>query len=67
MSLLPRPPSHSRARWLARAAPMSQDDVTRVAEQTIWDQEVAFAGMGPNLKYIFDINGLRRGTWWNRM
>ena len=41
--------------------------VTRVAEQTIWDQEVAFAGMGPNLKYIFDINGLRRGTWWNRM
>ena len=41
--------------------------MTRVAEQTIWDQEVAFAGMGPNLKYIFDINGLRRGTWWNRM
>ena len=29
-------------------------------------KEVAFAGVGKNLKYVMDMNGLRRGTYWNR-
>jgi processing peptidase subunit beta len=51
----------------ARIDAIEAADVTRVTEKVIWDQEVAFAGMGPNLKYVFDINGLRRGTFWNRL
>jgi len=57
----------SLAETFARIDAIEADDVTRVAEKVIWDQEVAFAGMGPNLKYVFDINGLRRGTFWNRL
>lgn len=41
-------------------------DVKRVAEKVIWDQEVAFAAIGPGLKYVPDILALRRGTFWNR-
>jgi len=55
------------AETCARIDGIEAGDVTRVAEKVIWDQEVAFAGMGPNLKYVFDINGLRRGTFWNRL
>jgi len=57
----------SLAETFARIDDIQAEDVTRVAEKVIWDQEVAFAGMGPNLKYVFDINGLRRGTFWNRL
>ena len=57
----------SLAETFARIDAIEADDVTRVAEQVIWDQELAFAGMGPNLKYVFDVNGLRRGTYWNRL
>jgi len=57
----------SLAETFARIDAIEPEDVTRVAEKVIWDQEVAFAGMGPNLKYVFDINGLRRGTFWNRL
>lgn len=55
------------AETFARIDVIEADDVTRVAEKVIWDQEVAFAAMGPNLRYAFDINGLRRGTYWNRL
>ena len=55
------------AETFARIDAIDAADVTRVAEKVIWDQEIAFAGMGPNLKYVFDINGLRRGTFWNRL
>ena len=55
------------AETFARIDAIEAADVTRVLEKVIWDQEVAFAGMGPNLKYVFDINGLRRGTFWNRL
>jgi processing peptidase subunit beta len=41
-------------------------DVSRVAENIIWDQEVSFAAVGSKLKYIGDINSLRSGTFWNR-
>ena len=41
-------------------------DLRRVAENIIWDQEVSFAAVGSNLKYIGDINTLRQGTFWNR-
>ena len=57
----------SLAETFARIDAIEADDVTRVADKVIWDQEIAFAGMGPNLKYIYDINGLRRGTFWNRL
>ena len=57
----------SLAETFARIDAIEADDVQRVAEKVIWDQEVAFAGMGPNLKYVYDINGLRRGTFWNRL
>ena len=57
----------SLAETFARIDGIEAADVTRVAEKVIWDQEVAFAGMGPNLKYVFDVNGLRRGTFWNRL
>jgi processing peptidase subunit beta len=57
----------SLAETFARIDALDADDVTAVAEKVIWDQEVAFAGMGPNLKYVYDINGLRRGTFWNRL
>jgi len=57
----------SLAETFARIDAVETDDVTRVAEKVIWDQEIAFAGMGPNLKYVFDVNGLRRGTFWNRL
>jgi processing peptidase subunit beta len=57
----------SLAETFARIDAIEAADVTRVAEKVIWDQEIAFTGMGPNLKYVFDINGLRRGTYWNRL
>jgi len=57
----------SLAETFARIDAIEAEDVQRVTEKVIWDQEVAFAGMGPNLKYVFDINGLRRGTFWNRL
>jgi hypothetical protein len=119
----------SLAETFARIDAIEPEDVTRVAEKVIWDQEVALAAMGPNLKvgaaralarapaprppphsaiacafrsigeslvaahatsrlrfgrvptaarplavvcprcrqYILDINGLRRGTFWNRL
>ena len=57
----------SLAESFARIDAIEASDVQRVLEKVIWDQEVAFAGMGPNLKYVFDINGLRRGTFWNRL
>jgi len=57
----------SLAETFARIDAIEPADVTRVAEKVIWDQEIAFAAMGPNLKYIYDINGLRRGTFWNRL
>lgn len=57
----------SLAETFARVDAIEAADVQRVTEKVIWDQEVAFAGMGPNLKYVFDINGLRRGTFWNRL
>ena len=55
------------AETFARIDMIEPADVTRVAEKVIWDQEVSFAAMGPNLKYAFDINGLRRGTFWHRL
>jgi len=57
----------SLAETFARIDEIEPADVQRVTEKVIWDQEIAFAGMGPNLKYVFDINGLRRGTFWNRL
>jgi len=57
----------SLAETFARIDAIEAADVQRVAEKVIWDQEVAFAGMGPNLKYVYDINGLRRGTFWHRL
>ena len=57
----------SLAETFARIDAIEPADVTRVSEKVIWDQEIAFAGQGPNLKYVFDINGLRRGTFWNRL
>jgi len=57
----------SLAETFARIDAIEASDVQRVAEKVIWDQEVAFAGMGPNLKYVYDINALRRGTFWNRL
>lgn len=55
------------AETFARIDAIEVTDVQRVAEKVIWDQEVAFAAIGPNLKYIGDMNALRRGTFWNRM
>ena len=55
------------AETFARIDAIEAADVTRVLEKVLWDQEVAFAAMGPNLRYAFDINGLRRGTYWNRL
>jgi len=57
----------SLAETFARIDGISSADVQRVAEKVIWDQEVAFAGVGPNLKYVGDLNTLRRGTYWNRL
>ena len=57
----------SLAETFARIDAIEAEDVQRVSEKVIWDQEIAFAGMGPNLKYVFDVNGLRRGTFWNRL
>ncbi len=57
----------SLAETFARIDACEAEDVARVAEKVIWDQEVAFAGIGPNLKYVGDINALRRGTYWNRL
>ena len=54
------------AEMFARIEMISTEDLQRVAERVIWDQEVAFAGVGKNLKYVGDINALRRGTFWNR-
>ena len=57
----------SLAETFARIDGIEAADVQRVAEKVIWDQEVAMAAVGPNLKYVMDLNGLRRGTFWNRM
>jgi len=57
----------SLAETFARIDGIESGDVARVAEKVIWDQEVAFAGIGPNLKYVGDLNYLRRGTFWNRL
>lgn len=57
----------SLAETFARVDMITADDVQRVAEKVIWDQEIAFAGIGPNLKWVGDINALRRGTYWNRL
>ena len=56
----------SLAETFARIDAIEPADVKRVAEKVIWDQEVAFAAVGANLKYIGDLNSLRRGTYWNR-
>ena len=55
------------AETFARIDAIEPADVQRVAEAIIWDQEVAFAGLGPNLKTVGDLNHLRRGTYWNRL
>lgn len=57
----------SLAETFSRVDAIDSEDVQRVAEKVIWDQEVAFAAIGPNLKYVGDLNALRRGTFWNRM
>ena len=57
----------SLAETFARIEGIDAADVQRVAEKVIWDQEVAFAAIGPNLKYVGDLNALRRGTYWNRL
>jgi processing peptidase subunit beta len=57
----------SLAETFARIDSIETADVQRVADAIIWDQEVAFAGVGPGLKYVGDINALRRGTYWNRL
>jgi len=57
----------SLAETFARIDDIEGADLTRVAEKIIWDQEVALAAVGPNLKYVMDLNGLRRGTYWNRL
>ena len=56
----------SLAETFARIDAIETSDVKRVADKIIWDQEVAFAAVGKNLKYVMDMNGLRRGTYWNR-
>jgi len=55
------------AEMFARIDAIESDDVARVAEKIVWDQEVAFAAIGANLKYFPDMNGLRRGTFWHRL
>merc|ERR1711967_194959 len=55
------------AETFARIDNIDHADLKRVAEKVIWDQEVAFAAVGSGLKYVPDINGLRRGTYWNRL
>ena len=55
------------AESFARIDGVEAADVARVAENVIWDQEVAFAAMGPGLKTVGDMNHLRRGTYWNRL
>lgn len=45
----------------ARVDAIDHADLKRVAEKVIWDQEVAFAAVGSGLKYVPDINALRRG------
>ena len=55
----------SLAETFARIDDISGSDVKRVADKIIWDQEIALAAMGPNLKYLGDMNYMRRGTYWN--
>jgi len=55
------------AETFARIDGIEAADVQRVAEKVIWDQEVSLAAIGPNLKYVPDLNALRRGTYWNRL
>ena len=57
----------SLAETFARIDAIEPADVQRVAEAIIWDQEIAFAAVGPGLKYVGDMNYLRRGTFWNRL
>ena len=51
----------------ARIDDISEADIGRVAEKVIWDQEIAIAAIGPNLKYLGDLNYFRRGTYWQRL
>ena len=60
-------PERVSAETLARVDDITAADVKRVADKVCWDQEVSFAAIGSNLKYIGDINSLRRGTYWNRV
>jgi processing peptidase subunit beta len=55
------------AETFARIDGIEPADVQRVAEAIMWDQEVAFAALGPGLKTVGDMNHLRRGTYWNRL
>jgi len=55
----------SLAETFARIDGIEAADIKRVTEKVIWDQEIAFAGMGNNLKYVGDMSHLRRGTYWN--
>jgi len=57
----------SLAETFARIDGIEAADAARVAEKVIWDQELALAAVGPNLKYVGDLNYLRRGTYWNRL
>ena len=57
----------SMAETFARIDGIEAADAQRVAEKVIWDQEIAMAAIGPNLKYVGDLNYLRRGTYWNRL
>jgi processing peptidase subunit beta len=57
----------SLAEVFTRIDDITAADVSRVADKIIWDQEIALAAVGPNLKYVGDMNYLRRGTFWNRL
>jgi len=43
---------------------VTADDLMRVANRVIWDQEIAVASLG-KVKYLPDYNKLRGRTWWN--
>jgi len=54
------------AETFARIDEIEVADVKRVGDKVIWDQETSLAAVGPGLKYLPDMNALRRGTYWNR-
>mmetsp|Transcript_18529 Transcript_18529/g.62086 ORF Transcript_18529/g.62086 Transcript_18529/m.62086 type:complete len:461 (+) Transcript_18529:117-1499(+) len=43
---------------------VTPDDLMRVANRVMWDQEIAVAALG-QVKYLPDYNKLRGRTWWN--